>query len=214
VIDDFSVEGFSRALYLWDHLTAGRVMTFYNDVALTIDLTQGISGTSHGVFIGLWSAEVFNGGIRSAGSSQYCPLYINMDAECTGVAYDISDSGNCFYGVVRWTDPADTRAPSVSGAANLKVINDKLSAGQWTGGMTPAVPAVPGSTTAATNTSYRDATVYVASGGGAVSTMTVNGVTTGMTLGTSGVVPVRVPSGQPIALTYASTAPTWTWMLD
>jgi hypothetical protein len=213
-VDDFTAEGYSRGLYVFDHFTAGRVATLYNDVALTVDTGQGQSGTGHGVAIQLLSAEVYNGGIHSLGSSAYCPLYINLDSECTGVTYDISDVGNVFYGVVHWTDPVDVRAPAVTGAANLKFINDKLGPGQWTGAMTPAVPAVPGSTTPQVNTSFRDATVYITSGGAAVTVIAVAGVTTGLTLGTSGTVMVRVPSGESITLTYASTAPTWVWMLD
>jgi hypothetical protein len=205
VIDDFTVEGYARGMYLFDHLTAGRIGTIYNDVALIIDTTQGPSGISHGVSIALLSAEVYNGGILTVGSN-YCPVYINLDAECTGPAYDISDSGNVLRGVVRWTDPADIRAPGVTGAANLKVINDRLGPGQWTGAMTPAVPAVPGSGTAQVNTSYRDATVQVV--GGTVSQIAIAGVNTGLTSGM-----FRVPSGKTIAVTY-TVAPTWTWWLD
>jgi len=212
--DDFTVEGYSRGLYVFDHFTAPKISTIYNDVALKVDLTQGLSGVSHGIFIGLLGCEVYNGGISvTGGGGSYVPLYINMDAECTGVTYDISDSGVA-YGVVHWTDPADTRAPVVVGSANLKIINDKLGPGQWTGGMTPAVPSVPLTTVAQVNTAYRDATVYITSGGAAVTVIAVDSVTTGLTLGTSGTVAVRVPSGHSVTLTYASTAPTWVWVLD
>jgi hypothetical protein len=212
--DDFTVEGYARGLYVFDHFTAPKISTIYNDVALKVDLTQGLSGVSHGIFIGLLGCEVYNGGISvSGGGGSYVPLYINMDAECGSVTYDISASGVA-YGVVHWTDPADTRAPVVSGAANLKIINDKLGPGQWTGGMTPAVPSVPLTTVAQVNTAYRDATVYITSGGAAVTVIAVDAVTTGLTLGTTGTVAVRVPSGHSITLTYASTAPTWVWVLD
>lgn len=208
VIDDFTSEGYARGLYLFDHLTAGRIGTIYNDVALIIDTTQGPSGISHGVAITLFSAEVYNGGILAVGSN-YCPLYINWDAECTGPAYDVSDGGNALRGVVHWTDPADNRLPGITGAVNLKVINDKLGPGVWA-----SPPAVPATTVAQTNTSFRDAMVYITSGGAAVGTIKVGATTTGITLGTTGTVAVRVPSGQSITLTYASTAPTWIWVLE
>jgi hypothetical protein len=216
VMDDCTFNGMARPLYLFDHFTAGRIMTFYSDVAVTLDGGQGVSGVNHTVSIQQLSAEVYNGGIHTIGNAPgtIFPVDIHIDAECPSPAYDVSDSGNTLHGNIWWTDVADTRAPAVTGGSAVRFINNMLGPGQWTGGMTPAVPAVPGSTTAATNVSYRDATVYVASGGGAVSTIAVAGVTTGMTLGTSGVVPVRVPTGETVALTYASTAPTWTWMLE
>jgi hypothetical protein len=214
VMDDFTVEGYPRSLYVFDHFTAGRVCSVYSNIALTIDLTQGVSGTSHGVFIALFSAEVYNGGILTVGSSSYCPVYINLDAECGSVAYDVSDAGNVLYGEIHWTDPADTRAPTISGAGTVRIVNDKLAPGQWTGGMTPAVPAVAGSGTAVTNIAYRDASVYLTSGGAAVTVIKVDSVTTGLTLGTAGTVMYRVPSGHATTLTYASSAPTWAWVLE
>ena len=213
--DDFTVEGYSRGLYVFDHFTATRIGAIYNDVPLIIDTSQGASNVSHGVHIDLLSAEVFNGGILSVGNPPaYCPLYVTLDAEVSGPNYDVHDAGNVLYGEVHWTDPADVRAPVISGAANLKIVNDKLGSGQWTGGMTPAVPAVPGSGTAATNLAYRDATVYLTSGGAAVTAVAVGTTPTGLTLGASGAVTYRVPGGQATTLTYASTAPTWIWWLD
>lgn len=200
--DDFTVEGFARGLYVFDHFTAGRIFTFYNDVACKIDLTQGTSGVSHGVFVALWGAEVYNGGISSTGSSAYCPIYINWDAEClAGLAYDISDSGNALYGVVHWTDPADARGPTISGAANLKIVNDMLGPGKWTG-----APSVPATTVAQQNTSWRDAAVSVK--GGTVTVVAVDGVTVATVTNTT----VIVPAGKNITLTYSS-APTWAWTL-
>lgn len=211
VADDFTAEGYARGLYLFDHFTAGRVGTIYNDVAVVLDGTIGVSGTSHGVFIALLSAEAYNGGILVSGGS--FPVYIRLDAECTGVAYDVSDVGDGLRGEIRWTDPADTRAPVITGAASVKVINDKLGPGIWTGAMTPAVPGVPASTSPQVNTSYRDAEVVITSGGAAVTAVAVNGTATGLALGTTGSVTVPVPSGASITLTYASTAPTWVWVL-
>ena len=73
---------------------------------------------------------------------------------------------------------------------------------------------MPATTVAATNTAYRDATVYVTSGGGTVTVIKVDGTATGLTLAVTGTVTARVPSGGTIALTYAAAAPTWVWVLD
>src|SRR5262249_49944092 len=83
-----------------------------------------------------------------------------------------------------------------------------------TGRPSPAPPAVPLPTVALQNPYWRPAPVYITSGGAAVSAIAVNGTATGLTLGTTGTVMVRVPSGASITLTYASTAPTWAWDLD
>lgn len=78
------------------------------------------------------------------------------------------------------------------------------------GSVTP--PAVPATTVTATNNFGTDATVYVT--GSTVTAVTVAGTATGVVGLASGAVPVRVPSGSTIALTYASGTPTWTWFLD
>lgn len=67
-------------------------------------------------------------------------------------------------------------------------------------------PSVPASTTAQTNTTGSDCTVYVT--GGTVSAIAVGGVATGLTSGA-----FRVAAGQTITLTY-SAAPTWAWFGD
>ncbi len=95
-----------------------------------------------------------------------------------------------------------------SGGLNIVFIN-KMSTGGVIG-----PPSVPASDTAFFNYYYRDATIYLTSGGVAVSAIAVDSSTTGLTLGTSGTVMLRVPSGHSLTLTYASTAPTWTWILD
>ena len=50
--------------------------------------------------------------------------------------------------------------------------------------------------------------------GGAVTVITVNGTATGAQVtATSGITAtIYLPAGQTIALTYNSTAPTWTWV--
>jgi hypothetical protein len=75
-------------------------------------------------------------------------------------------------------------------------------------------PAVPLTTVAVANTTTVDCIVYVTSAGGAVTGIAVNGVSTGAQVtATSGITAtIYLPAGQTIALTYASTAPTWTWV--
>ena len=79
---------------------------------------------------------------------------------------------------------------------------------------TVTTPAIPLTTVAVTNTTTVDVIVYLVSGGGAVTVITVNGTATGAQVtGTSGITAtIYLPAGQTIALTYASTAPTWTWV--
>ena len=72
-------------------------------------------------------------------------------------------------------------------------------------------PSVPLTTVALVNPFWRDADVFITSGGAAVTAIAVNGTATGLTLGSSGTVQVRVNTGETITLTYASTAPTWAW---
>lgn len=194
--DDFTVEGYSRGLYVFDHFTAGKISCLYNDVALKIDLTQGLSGTSHGIYIALLGAEVYNGGISSTGSgSNYCHVYINLDAECTAPAYDISDSGNVLHGEVHFADPADARPVVVSNASNLKVIDEMRNRGPMAS--PPSAPA-SGSASAAI---YRDATWYV-SAATSISAVSVGGTATGLTGGAGVVVAIPVPSGYTFTPTY------------
>lgn len=76
-------------------------------------------------------------------------------------------------------------------------------------------PSVPATTVAQANTTGVDVIVYLANGGGAVTVIKVNGVTTGLQLAgtTVGVGnAIYLPAGATISLTYASTAPTWVWL--
>ncbi len=206
--DDFTVEGYSRGLYLFDHFTAGAVRTIYTDVAVLIDLSQGLSGISHGIRIALLNCEQYNGGIKVNGST-YCPVYVNLDAECpSGPAYDIQDNGNALYGVLHWDD-TNSRAVGVQGAANLKVISDRLGPGVWAG-----APAAPASGTAQQNTAWRDATVWVTSTA-AITAVAVDGTAVFSGSAAAGTpVPVRVPSGHTYTVTSAGGTLTAHWVLD
>ena len=114
----------------------------------------------------------------------------------------MSDAGNNLHGVIHWTDPADARSPGITGCANVRIVNDKLGPGAWSG-----APAVPASTTAQQNTSWRDAVVVVT--GGTVSAVSVDGVAQGYAATGFTVI---VPAGKNITLTY-SVAPSWKWTL-
>lgn len=199
--EDFTSEGYARGLYLFDHFQGGRISTIYNDVAVVIDPTLG-SSLQHAIVIAMLGAEAYNGGILVAGgSSGQIPVYINLDAECGAPAYDISDTGGALRGVVHWMDPADNRLPGINGAANLKVINDRLGPGHMAS--PPAVPAA----SAASVPVYRDAWVIVT--GGTNVAISLDGTSTGLTSGA-----VRVASGKTVSLGAYTVAPTWQWWLD
>lgn len=76
-----------------------------------------------------------------------------------------------------------------------------------------ATPSVPATTVAVANTTGVDVMAYITSGGAAVTVITLNGTATGLNLGTATTssASVYLPAGSTIALTYASTAPTWVW---
>jgi hypothetical protein len=75
---------------------------------------------------------------------------------------------------------------------------------------TVTTPAIAATTVAVTNTNPFNVFVYV-NGAAAVTVIKVNGVTTGAVVVAGGSAGVYLPAGATIALTYASTAPTWTW---
>jgi hypothetical protein len=135
-----------------------------------------------------------------------------MDAEASSQygagGFHIQDASNELKGTVHINDAGGIGQLTISGAANLEII----SANSLRGIATP--PSVPATTVAFTNPFWRHADVYLTSGGAAVTAIAVNGTATGLTLGTTGTVLVRVPSGATITLTYASTAPTWVWNLE
>lgn len=210
-----ATEGFETHLWVADHFECNGLATIYSDLAVLVDLVHGISGDAHGVTIRNWSCEAYNGALKcNGGGSGYCAVDIFLDTETVGgsdPSYDVNDNGN-LHGIIRISDNGarTNRRPVIAnGAPNLKVVNDMMGPGHWA-----SPPSVPATTVAQQNTAWRDATVYITSGGAAVSAIAVDGTATGLTLGTSGAVAVRVPSGKDVTLTYASTAPTWVWVLD
>lgn len=211
-VPSFVVEGYVHGYHVADHFTGGRIGSIYTYTAVQVVQTVGPSGIVHTVSMDQLIAEVYNIGIQATGGTgTYANLDITMTAECTGVVADIQDTGNTLHGVVRWTDPADNRSPTVSGAANLKVTDCKNNGpGHWSG-----APAVPGSTTPQQNTAWRDASIVVHTGSGVtVSAIAVDGVTTGLTMAASSSVTLPLtPAGKNVTLTYAGGTPTWDWWL-
>lgn len=205
-VPSFTVEGYETGVLAQDHLTAGRICTIYCDLGVLVDFSDSASNISHDVTIQSWSCEQVNGGIRSNGSGgSVCRLRIVMDSETASPSYDVSDNGNTFYGLVQWGDP-NRAAPAVTGAANLRVINDRLSPGIWS-----AAPAAPASGTPQQNTAWRDATVYLSATSG-ITAVSVDSTALGLTAGNNTVLPVTVPSGHTYTVTYSGTLTTQ-WLL-
>ncbi len=80
-------------------------------------------------------------------------------------------------------------------------------------------PGFPATTVGVTNTSGRDVTAYIANGTAAITVIQIAGVagtyvTTGMQIAASGWGSVRLPVGASVKFTFASGAPSWTWMAD
>jgi hypothetical protein len=131
------------------------------------------------------------------GSPKLSILMVDFEAVYNLV---VADSGNNLIGYLGYNN-FGYNGTIASGAANLRVINLAQAAGHWTG-----APAVPASTVAQQNTSYRDAAVSIQ--GGTVTVVAVDGTTVATVTNTT----VIVPSGKNITLTY-SAAPTWAWTL-
>lgn len=202
-----------------DHFDADSVTGIYTAAAAT---AAGIgTGTTHHCFIGSLVSEESN-------IALYCPndgvigngaslaVYV-ASCQVENASSIINDPASALYGEVRAESlgvgqSGGSASPVTfgkSGAANIRLVWDYQPLGKVA---TP--PSVPGNNVAYTNQFWLDATVYVTSGGAAVSAIAVDGATTGATLGTTGTVAVRVRNGGTITLTYASTAPTWNWVLE
>jgi hypothetical protein len=120
---------------------------------------------------------------------------LDLDTISGNTITDTSNTLNGYIGVRQFG------GMSIGGSANLRIIALDQPSGAWSG-----QPAVPSSTTAQKNTSWRDAAVSVK--GGTVTVVAVDGVTVATATNTT----VVVPSGKNITLTY-SAAPTWAWTL-
>jgi hypothetical protein len=208
----FASEGILIGAIVGDHFTCPRVATLYVDVCGRIDLVNGISADGHTVVVNNWSAEAYNGGITcNGGGTGYTQVNINLDTEPIGGAdpvYDVNDNGN-LYGVIRIGDNGarTNRRPIIlNGAKNLKIINDMLGPGFWSGS-----PAAPGSTSSQQNTSWREAWITLSATTG-ITVITVDSQTTGLVSGNGVTTAIRVPSGKSYAVTYSGTLTTKWWL--
>jgi hypothetical protein len=137
--DSVSVEGYATGMIFSDHCTIAKLGTIYNNIAGMFDGVAGLSGVSHGLFIGNWCCEVYNGGLWINGG--YIGIDVFMSSECSGVTYDLRDDGNSARGVFRWQDAADNRTVTVSGGALLD-IHDIKAATFWRAGVVYNRPVV------------------------------------------------------------------------
>jgi hypothetical protein len=202
----FTAECVSYGVAFSEHFNAQRLTCVYCDVGAYVNDPGGV--VIHGASILYYSCEASHTTLQCTATGSQFPLFIGLlDTEVIDTN-DIDDANSVLTGMITWADFERTTM-LVNGAGKLKIVNARLNPGYWSG-----APSVPATTVAQQNTAWRDATVYLTSGGAAVSAVTVDGQVTGLTLGSSGTVTVRVPAGKNITLTYASTAPTWKWVLD
>ena len=202
-----AVEGFNIGVAASEHFTGQRLAVIYANTGLYVTLSGGT--VIHGIEIGYFSCEQANAVIHSnGGGGTQIPLNIGlMDVEIINTA-DVQDPSNTLTGVIHWADFARS-APTITGAASLKIINDRLGPGVWSG-----APAAPGTGVAQQNTAWRDATVYVTSTA-AITAVAVDGTSVFSGSVATGVpVPVRVPAGHTYTVTSAGGTLTTHWVLD
>ncbi len=205
--DNCAVQGYECGFRVYDHFTAGLLQAINCDVAFNVD--RG-GGESHLISVANLDAEGYNGGIQGPNGGPTSHLNIWMSAECSTVVYDIIDNNGSLFGEVHFQDSADlSRGITVTGCANLRILNDELARGHMA---TP--PAVP-LTTAASTPVYRDAAVVIHTGVGVtVSAIAIGGTATGLTMAASSSLALPlVPSGNTVTLTYTGGTPTWDWWL-
>lgn len=221
--DSVTVEGFADGIWIGDHVAIPNLTVISSANALLVNLTDGsFSGKVHGSWIGYFSAEAQSGSVILVSGSKATnyPLVIGLlDSENSSTPTTVTDTG-ILTGQINWYDITAT-VPKLGGSTGLKITNDVLKPGWWAGA--PAVPTSGSPTTQATMP-WRDATVYMTNGDGAISAVatTVGGVTTtlpGVSTSTPGaVISFRVPNVAGITVTatytHTSTNPTWVWELD
>lgn len=149
--DSVAVEGYSVGIKFGDHTTIARLATIYSDLAGYIDSTVGLSGISHNVFIGNWTAEVYNGGLLINGG--YVNLDVTMSSEVVAPAYDLKDVANAGHGEFRWTDPANSRSMVVNGAVNVAIRDCKANTFKHAGAVYRKVASLTDAASIATDAS-------------------------------------------------------------
>jgi hypothetical protein len=196
----YGCEGFYYGMAFGDHFTAQRLALIYCDTAM---YCQPGGAAEHGASIAYISCEACNTGLECNGSSggRY-PVFIGrFDVEVLGAGVTFKDPQNCLTGEIHYAHNA-LNAPTLTGALNVKIIDDHRYAGYVSSG----APAVPASTTALRNPFFREAAVFIS--GGTVTAVQIEGQTTFTATNCM----VIVPNNKTITLTYSS-APTWKWFL-
>ena len=206
-VGTFSVEGGVYGVAFSEHFNAQHLSLIYCNIAMFVNPP---GAAVHGATILQANVEATNIALQSVGTAaDTFPIYIGLlDVEVINTR-TIDDASNTFTGLVNW-QASDQTTPVVNGGGQLKLVNLRLGPGHMT-----SPPSVPLTTVAATLV-YRDATVVVHTGAGVtVSAITIDGTATSQTVAAaSSSVPIRVPAGKTIALTYAGGTPTWDWWLD
>lgn len=189
-----SVEGFYYGVAFADHFVAQRLGIIYANTAIFINDSDG--GSIHGAAIQYASIEAVATVLEMNGSAtgQYPVEFGAINAEVV-TSTRFKDTQNALRGYIKYGEIAGTTPPdpTVSGCANVKIINVFRAPGAI------AAPALPATTVASTPI-YRDMALTVS--GGTVTAISVDGQSLGVTSGT-----VFVPSGKSFAITY-SVAPT------
>ncbi len=208
-IGSYGVCGYAYGAELTEHTAFQEVTAVLCSYGLYI-----IGGGGHGITGLLYNAEANGTHITSDGNKSTLNI-VSMSTEGLrgpgwGSGYYFDDPANDLYG--RIGIGGDFSAINCNGAANLEIIGDLVYGDGGRGVQT--APTISASGTALQNPFWRHAAVYITSGGGAVSAIAINGTATGLTLSTTGTSMVYVPSGATITLTYASTAPTWNWIVE
>ena len=217
VIGYFAAEGFRLGMLAYEHTTFQEFVAIFCGAGLSL-LGQNAAGgatAGHGVTGLRYCAEDNGDHIQVTPTSMGLNI-VSMQCEAcnqfggSGIAgVYVNDASNRAYGRIGMQTAQGVSSVTVSGAANLEIVLDMP---QTRGFQTP--PAVPATTVALTNPFVKHMNVLITSGGAAVTAIAINGTATGLTLGATGTVYVRVPSFATITLTYASTAPTWQWYTD
>jgi hypothetical protein len=204
----FSAEGVGTAVCAPEHVTFQSIHALLCGTAINPTSPSG-SAAAHnsvsGKYLSCENCYAAVGAYNGGGGKVQIDV-IDMEV----VTYPVADSSDVLVGSVGlvWNGVPGYGSFLPLGATQMRIIYLDAVPGAVTA---PTVPGTSG--TPVQNQFYRDATVYVSSGGAgsAVTGINVNGIGTALSLGTSGTVTVSVPSGAEITLVYTGTKPSWAW---
>lgn len=207
-----SYEGVGQnfAAYVNEHTVAQRIMALY--CVAGVELGNG-GGTGHGISIQHLTVENCDVGLGSDPIDGGFPTKImveSMNYESIAFAV-INDQSGRLLGRVNVSGIGDDNfladGSSVRGAVNLSIYDMARQPGVQT------APAVPASTVELRNPFFRDALVLVSgSGVSEIEVADAGGAARSVATSASPAVPVLLPTGAYITLTYTS-APTWVWTI-